>query len=51
MDNNQREISPKICKQELWFFSMAHRALCAPNFIEIPLTVFELSSGHEIVWK
>ena len=21
MENNQREITPKICKQELWFFS------------------------------
>ena len=24
MENNQREITPKICKQELWFFSKTH---------------------------
>ena len=27
MENNQREITPKICKQELWFFSMTHHII------------------------
>ena len=27
MENNQREITPNICKQELWFFSMTHHLI------------------------
>ena len=54
MENNQKEITPKICKQELLFLSMAYHLIVlynVPSFIEISLTVSELSSGHEIVWK
>ena len=54
MENNQREITPKIFKQELWSLTRHVISSCfisVPSFIEITLTIFELLSGHEIVWK
>ena len=27
MENNQREVTPNICKQELWFLCMTHRLI------------------------
>ena len=52
MENNQREITPKIYKQELWFFSTTRNlivlykctkctiVLSVPSFIEITLYDF-----------
>ena len=51
--NDQREITPKISKAELWFLCMTHclivRYKCM-EFQKIALTVFNLQSGHEIAF-
>ena len=51
--NDQREITPKISKAELWLLFMT---LClivrykCMKFQPIALTVFNLQSGHEIAF-
>ena len=51
--NNQREITPKISRAELWFLCISHclivRYKCM-KFHQIDLTVFNLQSGHEIAF-
>ena len=39
--NDQREITPKIAKAELWFLCMTHHLIVA-------LMAVNLQSGHEI---
>ena len=54
IENNQREITPKMLKPVSWFLCMTHRLVVStsvPSFIEKSLTVFKLYSGHEIVSK
>ena len=51
--NDQREITPKVSKAELWFLCMTHclivRYKCM-KFHQIALTVFNLQSRHEIAF-
>ena len=48
---NQREITPKISKAELWFLCMTHRLNVLYNCMKFHLNYFmvvNLQSGHEI---
>ena len=49
--NDQREITPKVSKAELWFLCLTHylivRYKCM-KFHQIAVTVFNLQSGHKI---
>ena len=49
--NDQREVTPKISKAELWFLCMTHCLIVCYkciSFNRIAFTVFNLQSGHEI---
>ena len=51
--NDQREITPKVSKAELWFLCMTHCLIVrykGMKFHQIALTVFNLRSGHEIAF-
>ena len=51
--NDQREITPRISKAELWFLCMTHCLIVhykCMSFSQIALTVFNLQSGHEIAF-
>ena len=49
--NDQREITPKISKAELWFLCMTHRLIVLYNCMKFRLNninVVNLHSGNEI---
>ena len=49
--NDQREITPKISKAELWFLCMTHRLIVFYNCMKFHFNSFmvvKLQSGHEI---
>ena len=51
ISNDQREITPKISKAELWFLCMTHRLIVLYNCMKfhlIALMVVNLQSGHKI---
>ena len=51
--NDQREITPKISKAKLWFFSMTHCLIVRYNCMKIQPNSFnsvQLQSGHEIAF-
>ena len=49
--NDQREITPKLYKAELWFLYMTHRLIVLYNCMKFHFNRFngvKLQSGHEI---
>ena len=52
--NDQREITPKISKAELWFLCMTHCLIVHYKCIKFQpnsfITVFNLKSGHKIAF-
>ena len=48
--NDQREITPKISKAELWFLCMTHCLIVLYNCMKFQPNCFNLQSGHEIAF-